>query len=108
MSVLVQTVTYEVEAGDLSIFRNAVHKHAEITRQRESGCSRFDVSYGADRPTLCLTYVVFEGPDAFDHHVASDHYHLFRELSSSWVISRIEQFWELGASPRRFGSPAAT
>ena len=104
MSVLVQTVTYEVEGGDLGLFRAALHKHAEVTRQREMGCTRFDVSYGADRPTLCLTYTVFEGPDAFDHHVATDHYHLFQELSSSWVISRIEQIWELGASPRRFGN----
>ena len=57
MSVLVQTVTYEVEGGDLNLFRAAVHKHAEVTRQREVGCTRFDVSYGADRPTLETVWI---------------------------------------------------
>lgn len=104
MSVVVHTVTYEVEASDLNLFRAAINKHAETTRQREVGCLRYDVSYGADRGTMCLTYALFEGPAAFDHHLATDHYYLFQELSSPWVISRIEQVWELGASPRRSGA----
>ena len=103
MTVFIHTVTYEVEASDLAIFRASINQHAETTRRREDGCTRFDVCYGADRPTLCLTYVVFESTDAFDHHMQSDHYHVFEELSRDWIVSRIEQFWELGASPRRIG-----
>ena len=104
MTVVVHTVTYEVEASDLALFRAAISKHAETTRQRETGCTRYDVSFGADRRTMCLTYAMFEGPDAFEHHLASDHYFLFEQLSGPWVISRIEQVWELGASPRRGGA----
>ncbi len=107
MSVVVHTVTYEVEASDLNLFRASINQHAETTRQREIGCTRYDVSYGADRATMCLTYAMFEGPEAFNHHLASDHYYLFREISAPWVISRVEQVWDLGASPKR-GSAVRT
>jgi len=105
MSVTVMTVTYEVEAGELALFRASISKHAETTRQREGGCLRYDVNYGIDRATLCLTYALFDSVDAYEQHVASDHYSLFDQLSNDWVVSRIEQLWELGASPRRIGPP---
>lgn len=97
------TLTYEVEGGDLALFRAAIAQHAGLTRQREPGCMRFDVNFGAERQTLCLAYLVFETLEALEHHFASDHYNLFDELSVPWVISRTEQSWELAASPRRSG-----
>ena len=100
MTVQVMTLTYDVEAGDFALFRAAVIKHAELARKRETVCMRFDVNFGAERQTLCLTYAVFVSGEALDHHLTSDHFHLFEEMSRPWVISRVAQYWELGASGR--------
>lgn len=104
MTTMVMTQTLEVESGDLMLFRAAVSQHAETTRLREPGCLRFDVSFGEDRPSVCLVYAIFDSSDALDLHMQSDHHNLFTELTKMWVISRVEQVWELAASPRRPGT----
>lgn len=55
MTVQVMTLSYEVEASDFALFRAAVIQHAELARKRETGCMRFDVNFGAELQTLCLT-----------------------------------------------------
>ena len=100
MTDQVMTLTYEVEAGDLELFRAAVIQHAELARKRETGCMRFDVNLSAERQTICLTYAAFVSSEALDYHLTSDHYHLFEELSRPWLISRVAQYWELASSPR--------
>jgi quinol monooxygenase YgiN len=97
------TLTYEVEAGDLALFRAAVMKQAANSLDREAGCMRFEVSFGIDRATRCFVYAVFENGEALDQHLASDHFHMFEELARPWIITRIEQTWELAAAPRRSG-----
>ena len=104
MTALVITQMLEVETGDLTLFRAAVTQHAETTRHREPGCMRFDVSFSEDRPSLCLIYGIFDSIDSLDHHMQSYHHNLFNELTKMWVISRVEQVWELAASPRRVGT----
>lgn len=106
MSTMVLTLTYEVESGDMMLFRGAVIRYAEATRHRETACLRFDVSFGAERSTVCFVYVVFDTNDALDSHLDSDHFHLFEELTKQWVISKEEHIWELAASPRRGGVQA--
>jgi len=103
MAAHVLTINIEVEIDDLPLFRAAVSRHAEVTREREDECTYFDVCFGAERRSLCLIYAIFESGDALDHHLASDHFNLFRELTASWVISRIDQVWELGFAPRYVG-----
>jgi quinol monooxygenase YgiN len=71
MTVQVMTLTYDVEAGDFALFRAAVIKRAELARKRETGCMRFDVNFGAERQTLCLTCAVFVSSEALDYHLRS-------------------------------------
>lgn len=98
------TVTiFELEPESVGLFRAAVTKHAEVTRQRENGCRRFDVCFDPKIPTRCLAYTVFADNAAYDHHIMSEHFNIFEEVTVPWVETRRLEFWNLIASPTRVG-----
>ena len=101
--MFVTTTLFEVEADSLALFRAAITKHAEVTRQRENGCRRFDVNFDPKIPTRCLAYAVFADAAAYNHHIVTEHFNIFDEVTLPWVVSRSLEFWDLIASPTRVG-----
>jgi autoinducer 2-degrading protein len=94
---------FEIEPESLGMFRAAITKHGEVTRQRENGCRRFDVNFDPKIHERCLVYTVFADEAAYNHHIVTDHYTIFDEISLPWVVSRSLEFWDLIASPTRVG-----
>ncbi len=92
--MFVVTITIEVDAQDEAIFRNAAMKQAEVTLSREVGCIQFDVSFNPSRQNICFMYLVFESPAAYDHHLLSDHYSTFDQISLPWIASKSVEIWE--------------
>ena len=105
--MLAVTIRLEVLLEHLAVFRAAATKQAEVTRQREHGCLRFDVAFDPDISTRCLIYTAFRDDGAYDHHIATDYYATFEDLSSEWAEKRVVEFWDVAASGRRgfLGTP---
>lgn len=101
--MLVVMTTYEVEPDSLAVFRAALIRQAEITRMREVGCSRYDVSFDPKIATRSLAYCVFEDDEAYDHHVGTDHYRVFEDMIVERIESQRVEFWDLVATGRRTG-----
>ncbi|MEO8667440.1 MAG: antibiotic biosynthesis monooxygenase [Bauldia sp.] len=94
---------FEIEPDSLGMFRAAITKQAEVMRQRENGCRRVDVNFDPKIAERCLVYTVFIDEGAYNHHILSDHYNVFDEVSLPWIVKRTLEFWDLVASPTRAG-----
>jgi quinol monooxygenase YgiN len=101
--MLVVTTIFEVEADSLDVFRAAMSRQAEITRTREIGCHRYDISFDPKIATRCLTYSIFEDEAAYEHHLATDHFRTFDDLIFERVMSSRTELWQLAVTARRTG-----
>jgi quinol monooxygenase YgiN len=101
--MLVVTTSYEIETDSVGIFRAAITKQAEVTRQREIGCRRYDVCFDPKVPSRCFVYSVFADSAAYDHHILTDYFTTFGEVSLPWIVSQTTEFWDLATSPSRVG-----
>ena len=99
--MLVVTTVYELEGDSIGLFRAAVTKQAEVSRQREIGCRRFDVAFDQKIPTRCCVCAVFTDSSAYDHHIVSEYFTTFGEVTLAWIVSQTVEFWELATSPSR-------
>jgi quinol monooxygenase YgiN len=92
--MFVATVTMEVDYEYQAMFHNAAMKQAEVTLDREVGCMQFDVSFYPNRKSICFMYQVYETQAAYDHHLMSDHYITFDQITAPWVASRKVEIWD--------------
>jgi quinol monooxygenase YgiN len=92
---------FEIEPASIGMFRAAITKQGEVTRQRENGCRRVDICFDKKIAERCLVYTVFTDEAAYNHHIITDHYTIFDEISLPWIVSRTLEFWDLVASPGR-------
>jgi autoinducer 2-degrading protein len=99
--MLVVTTLYEIEADSVGLFRAAITKQAEVTRQREIGCRRYDVAFDPKFSTRCFVYALFADAPAYDHHILTDYFNTFGEVTLPWIASQTVEFWDLAASPSR-------
>lgn len=53
--------------------RDLLARHSRVTRA-EDGCRQFDAHQDADDPTRFALIEVYDSPDAFDTHRASEHF----------------------------------
>jgi len=99
--MLVVTILYDIEDDSVGLFRAAITKQAEVTRQREIGCRRYDVSFDQKIRNRCFVYAVFADAGAYNHHIVTDHYTTFGEITLPWIVSETIEFWDLATSPTR-------
>ncbi len=92
--MFVATITIEVDAENESIFHNAAMKQAEVSLAREVGCIQYDVSFHPTRKSICFMYQVYDSQAAYDHHLLSDHYSNFDQITLPWVASKKVDIWE--------------
>ena len=92
--MFVAAVTIEVDSENEAMFFNAAMKQAEVTLEREVGCLQYDVCFYPNRKNICFMYQVFETQAAYDHHLTTDHYNTFDQITAPWVASRKVEIWE--------------
>jgi quinol monooxygenase YgiN len=102
--MLAVTTTFDVEAESLDLFRAGIVKQAEVTRSREPGCHRYDVAFDPKLKSRCLVYAIYEDEAAYDHHIATDYYITFEDISDRWIEKAQVEIWEVVAIGRRSGS----
>ena len=83
--VLVQV---QVKPELLGEFKTAILKNAELSVQRDPGCSRFDVLQREDDPTKWVFYEVYDTEQAWVDHRASAHFLAFKEVGDRAILTR--------------------
>ncbi len=61
------------KAGEETILYNELQKMLLPSRS-EDGCHAYVITQSTEDPTVFITYECFESMEAFESHVASDHY----------------------------------
>jgi autoinducer 2-degrading protein len=73
----VVTVEFDIEPRHAAVFLPLVCENAQLSRRREPGCLQFDVCTDPARPNVVFLYERYSGRQAFEAHLASDHFARF-------------------------------
>ena len=91
----VVTVTFTVEAAAIDRFRARVKIQADDSLRLEPGCRRFDVCADPERPNQIFLYEIYDSAEAFQAHLASEHFHAFDAEVTRITISKDVHTWQL-------------
>ena len=84
----VVVVTFQIKPGMMDSFLPATWSNAATSLARESGCHRFDVCTDPNRPDEVFLYEIYASPEAFEAHLASDHFTGFDRLARPMVAGK--------------------
>ena len=70
-------VTFQIKAGMAEEFMPLMQKQAQNSLKLEEACHRFDVCTNAEKPNEVFLYEIYEDAEAFQVHLASDHFKAF-------------------------------
>ena len=87
MQGFVLVVEFQLKPGARGEFRKLVDANARAS-SKEPGCRRFDVLEPEGEGDRILLYEIYADREAFNAHVASDHYAAFAEASASLVARK--------------------
>ena len=82
------TVSFEIKKDFVRAFRLEMVANAQASLQREPGCRQFDVCLDPTDDTKVFLYELYNSRDAFDAHLASDHFIRFNQTTASWVAAK--------------------
>lgn len=88
------TVLFSIHQAHHAAFLQAITSNAQISLAEESGCRQFDVCTSNSKPDDVFLYEVYDTKEAFDVHLASNHFLAFSTLTSAWVTSKIVNSFE--------------
>ncbi|MBH5397799.1 antibiotic biosynthesis monooxygenase [Bradyrhizobium sp. CNPSo 4010] len=87
MGGFVVTVSFSIKAEYRADFRKAISKNAADSLGLEPGCHLFEVCEAKEGAEIFL-YELYDDKEAFDAHLATEHFRSFDQLVSSWVIDK--------------------
>ncbi|MBT3661785.1 MAG: antibiotic biosynthesis monooxygenase [Rhodospirillaceae bacterium] len=93
------TVTFHVQPEHIASFDTVMAAQVRNSVEREPGCHRFDVCKDPDDPARTFLYELYTDADAFQDHLASDHYKNFDATVALWLTSKAVEKWTLAHSP---------
>ena len=92
--MLLVAVTFSIVPERAEAFRDRVLRQAE-DGLAEPGCSRFDIWCDTGDCTRVFLFETYEDRDAFEAHLASEHYRAFDAEVRDWVRDKRVERWEL-------------
>jgi quinol monooxygenase YgiN len=84
----VVTVRLEAVAGGGAALLAALRENAARSVADEPGCHRFDVAVTEGAPGCFFLYELYTDRAAFDAHLRTPHYAVFRDLSERLVAGK--------------------
>ena len=89
-------VTFEIADDKAQAFAARVQRQADDSLT-EPGCQRFDVWFGPEGATTVFLFEIYNDRNAFDVHLASDHFKAFDAEVASWIRDKMVETWTLGS-----------
>lgn len=97
-AMYVVLVRFRVAPPFVAEFRDRVLAQASNSLEREPACRRFDVAFDPEDASHCLLYELYDSREAFDAHLATQHFLDFDAAVADGVIEKEVSFWNLAAS----------
>lgn len=87
----VVTVEFVVEPGQAPAFGQLMMENARMSLQEEPGCHVFDVCVAPEAAERFFLYEVYEDAQAFELHLAAEHFKAFDAATKDWVVRKTVQ-----------------
>jgi quinol monooxygenase YgiN len=91
--MFIVTVLFVVKLEYLQQFSSRVHQQAKDSRALEPNCCRFDIASDISDPRRIFLYEIYSHEQAFNEHLASDHFQSFNSETQSWIDSKSVERW---------------
>ncbi len=88
-------VSFRIQPGRVGHFMALIKDNATKSLEKEDGCRRFDVCTDPNRPDEVILYELYDSPDAFALHKASDHFARFDGSVVDMVAEKIVRTYAL-------------
>ena len=88
-------VEFTIHSQRLAEFMPLMLKNAQVSRESEPGCRRFDVCRDPAQAEHVFLYEVYDDKAAFDAHLQSAHFRTFDELAKPMVAAKSVRAYEL-------------
>lgn len=82
------TVSFTVSEEFIDAFTALIEANAATSVENETGCQMFDVCTDPANSALFFLYEIYDDADAFDAHMASDHFKAFNEASAHMIVAK--------------------
>lgn len=81
-------VTFDIHEDQVDAFMPFMIKNAQTSLKDEDGCLQFDVLTDPSRPSEVFLYELYVSANAFQVHLASDHFQAFDAAVSSMIANK--------------------
>lgn len=81
-------VSFRLQPGEVRRFMLQIKDNAATSLETEDGCRRFDVCSDQARPDEVFLFEIYDSPEAFALHKASDHYARFDASVAGMVAKK--------------------
>ena len=88
-------VMFRIQPGEVRQFMPLIKDNAMKSLELEGGCRRFDICTDQDRPDEVFLYELYDSPDAFALHKATDHYAVFDGSVADMVAEKTVRTYAL-------------
>jgi len=89
------TVDFTIQSQHLPAFMPLLLENAQVSRETERGCRRFDVCRDPERPERVFLYEIYDDRAAFDAHLSAAHFRAFDAVATTMVASKTVHAYEL-------------
>ena len=87
-SMFAVVVVFELEAEEADRFLPLMLENAATSLSVEEGCHQFDVATDQSRPGEVFLYEVYSNAEAFEAHLATDHFEAFSAATASMIRNK--------------------
>ena len=85
---LAVTVAFEIWPQHWNEFIDLMNQNAKASLELEAQCHQFDVCTDEARPHEVFLYEIYGSPEAFNHHLESDHFKTFDAAAYKMIKSK--------------------
>jgi quinol monooxygenase YgiN len=88
MPLFALLVEFVIRPEAMAGFLPLMLENAALSLRDEPGCRQFDVLTAPDDPNRIVLYEIYDDQQAFDAHLASDHFKRFAAATGDMIASR--------------------
>ena len=91
--MFVVTVEFNVKPAHVAEFREQMDQQARNSVDQEADCHVFDVCVDEENLGRIFLYEKYTNREAFDAHLAAEHFQTFSQVVEPWVVSKNVDTW---------------
>lgn len=89
------TVEFQVQDAKVEEFNRAMAEQARNSLEKEDDCHRFDICHDDEVIGRVFLYEIYTDRNAFELHLASEHFKQFDAEVKGWIVSKKVDVWNV-------------